>query len=284
MADICCSIVLFHNDPEELRLAVNSFMRSALDIKLYLVDNSEDDTLRYEFDSPRIEYIFSGKNIGYGAGHNLAIDKSRRESKYHLVLNPDIEFDPEVLDSLIKFMDHNADVGLVMPKVLYRSGDIQYLCKRLPAPTDLFLRRFIPGRIKFLFKEILETYELKFKDYDSVMEVPNLSGCFMFIRTDVFEQVGAFDEQYFLYLEDTDLCRRINESYRTVYYPKVSIVHGYKKGSYKSLKLMGYHLRSSIRYFNKWGWFDDKSRMHINRSLVEKTQPRQGLSHFIIPA
>ena len=284
MTDISCSIVLFHNDPEELRLAVDSFIRSTRNIKLYLVDNSADDSLRYEFDSPRIEYIFSGKNLGYGSGHNLAIAKSKGESKYHLVLNPDIEFDPEVLDSLFRFMEQNTDVGLVMPKVLYRNGDIQYLCKRLPAPTDLFLRRFIPGRLKPLFKTLLETYELKFRDYNSVMEVPNLSGCFMFIRTDVFSQVGAFDEQYFLYLEDTDLCRRIHESYRTVYYPRVSIIHGYKKGSYKSLKLMGYHLWSSIKYFNKWGWFDDKARMFINRSLIRNAPVRQNLSQFSIPA
>ncbi|HZE82921.1 MAG TPA: glycosyltransferase family 2 protein [Puia sp.] len=283
MTDISCSIVLFENDPEELSLAVNSFLGSTKDIRLYLVDNSPDDSLRYEFDSPRIEYIFPGRNLGYGAGHNLAIAKSKRKSRYHLILNPDVEFDPEILDNLFSFMEQNTEVGLVMPKVLYRTGDIQYLCKRLPEPKDLFLRRFIPRHIKFLFKTLMETYELKFRDYDSVMEVPNLSGCFMFVRSDVFEKVGGFDEQYFLYLEDTDLSRRINQSYRTVYYPRVSIIHGYRKGSYKSLKLMKYHLSSSIKYFNKWGWFDDKARMLVNRSLVRDTAPRENLFHFIIP-
>jgi GT2 family glycosyltransferase len=283
MTDITCSIVLFQNDPADIRAAVASFLGSTKDIKLFLVDNSEDDSMRYEFDSPRIEYIFTGRNLGYGAGHNLAIAKSKGKSKYHLILNPDVEFDPAILDNLFNFMEHNTEVGLVMPKVLYRTGDIQYLCKRLPAPADLFLRRFIPGKVKFLFKKLMETYELKFRDYNSVMEVPNLSGCFMFVRSEVFQQVGGFDEQYFLYMEDTDLSRRINESYRTVYYPRVSIVHGYQKGSYKSLKLLKYHVTSSIKYFNKWGWFDDKARMVVNRSLVREAPARQSMSHFIIP-
>jgi GT2 family glycosyltransferase len=282
MTDISCAIVLFRNDPEELRLTVDSFLRSTRDIKLYLIDNSEEDSLRYEFESPRIEYVFTGVNIGFGAAHNIVIERIKKESKYHLILNPDVTFDPAVLDSLFKFMEHNEDVGLVMPKVLYGNGDIQYLCKKLPSPGDLILRRFIPGPVKFLFKQMLEAYELKFKDYNSVMEVPNLSGCFMFVRSTVFERVGGFDEQYFLYLEDTDLSRRINEAYRTVYYPKVSIVHGYQKGSYKSFKLLTYHLRSSIKYFNKWGWFMDRSRMTINKSLAGQAAPQQ-LSQLVIP-
>ena len=103
------------------------------------------------------------------------------------------------------------------------------------------------------------------------MEVPNLSGCFMFIRTEVFSNVGLFDERYFLYLEDTDLCRRINEDYRTVYFPKVSIIHGYSKASYKSLRLMKLHLQSSVKYFNKWGWFKDAKKEAINYSVLNSS-------------
>jgi GT2 family glycosyltransferase len=114
---------------------------------------------------------------------------------------------------------------------------------------------------------MLSAYELRHKDYNSIMEVPNLSGCFMFVRTEVFSKVGLFDERYFLYLEDTDLCRRINEHYRTVYYPVESIIHGYRRESYKSFKLLAYHLRSSIQYFNKWGWFNDRKRALINQAV-----------------
>ena len=268
MIDISCSIVLFHNPVEEIRKAIESFLSCPKNIKLYLVDNSKEDTLRYEFVSPQIEYIFNGRNLGYGSAHNLAIEKAKEQSKYHLILNPDVEFDPKILTGLFNFMEQRDNIGLVMPKVLYRNGEIQYLCKKLPSPGDLFLRRFIPSPVKFLFKKILEAYELKNKDYNSPMDIPNLSGCFMFIRTKVFSDIGLFDEQYFLYLEDTDLCRRINNYYRTVYYPRVSIIHGYSKASYKSFRLLRYHLLSSIKYFNKWGWFNDKKRILINRSVV----------------
>lgn len=268
MFEISCSIVLFHNDVDEVRKPIESFLSCSKKVKLYLVDNSAEDTLRFQFISPQIEYIFTGKNLGYGAGHNLAIQKARGKSQYHIILNPDIEFNPKILDGLYAFMQCNKDVGLVMPKILYRSGDIQYLCKKLPSPADLFLRRFLPGPAKMLFRNFLESYELKHRDYDSIMEVPNLSGCFMFIRTDVFDKVGGFDERYFLYLEDTDLCRRINKLYRTIYYPVESVVHGYRKASYKNFKLLLHHLQSSIKYFNKWGWLNDRYRAAINRSLV----------------
>ncbi|MBC8034703.1 MAG: glycosyltransferase [Chitinophagaceae bacterium] len=271
MYEISCSIVLFHDAVDDIRKTIECFLSSTRRVKLFLVDNSSEDTLRYEFNSPQIEYIFTGRNIGYGSAHNLAIRKAQGCSKYHLILNPDVEFEASILDKLFKFMEQNEDIGLVMPKVLYKTGEIQYLCKTLPSPSDLFARRFIPGPLKGFFKNYLERYELKHKDYNSTMEVPNLSGCFMFTRTEVLAQVGFFDEQYFLYLEDTDLCRRINAQYRTVYYPAVSIIHGYNKASYKNLKLLKYHIKSSIQYFNKWGWFNDRERLLINRSAIHNT-------------
>ncbi|MBI3883058.1 MAG: glycosyltransferase family 2 protein [Sphingobacteriales bacterium] len=284
MLNISCSIVLYHNPIEDVKKVIESFFGCAKNIKLYLIDNSKEDTFRYQFISPQIEYIFNGKNIGYGAGHNIAIQKAQGKSQYHLILNPDVEFDPCILDSLYNFMQSNHDVGLVMPKVYYKNGETQYLCKKLPSPQDLILRRFLPGPFKNVLKKYFEQYELRHKDYNSIMEVPNLSGCFMFVRMEVFEEVGLFDEQYFLYLEDTDLCRRINECYRTVYYPKVNIIHGYSKASYKSFRLMRYHLKSSILYFNKWGWFNDDYRNSINESVADNLFKPSYQLHQIIPA
>jgi GT2 family glycosyltransferase len=285
MYEITCSIVLYRNPVDEVRKAVESFLSCPKRIRLYLVDNSPDDSLRFQFMNPHIEYIFTGKNLGYGSGHNIAIKRAQGQSLYHIILNPDVEFDPIVLNGLFAFMENNGNVGLVMPKVLYRNGALQYLCKKIPSPSDLFLRRFFPGPLKFVVNKFLEAYELRHKDYDSIMEVPNLSGCFMFIRTAVFMNIGLFDEQYFLYLEDTDLCRRINKYYRTIYYPRESIIHGYSKASYKSFKLMRHHLQSSIKYFNKWGWFNDKRRWTINRVIDQSSfQPQLGapMQHTVL--
>lgn len=280
MLDITCSLVVYHNPKEELMKAVNSFLNCGLNIKLFIVDNSKNDSLRYIFDSPQIEYIFTGKNLGYGKAHNLAIKKVIGRSKFHLILNPDVEFNPRILKNLVSFMEQRPNVGLVMPKVLYRNGDVQHLCKMLPSPFDLFLRRFLPGPLKSLFKKQLDRYELKHHDYNDIMHIPNLSGCFMFIKTEVFFHLGIFDERYFLYMEDTDLCRRINEYYQTLYYPLVSIVHGYSKASYKSFRLMKLHLHSSLKYFNKWGWSNDKMRDLINKSVLSyKTLPKLTLQN-----
>jgi len=264
---------------------VECFIKSTRNIKLYLVDNSQDDKFRYQFLSPDIEYIFTGKNLGFGAGHNIAIRKAIGNSHYHLVLNPDIEFKTDILSELFDFMQQNRGVGSVMPKVLYKNGDLQYLCKRLPSPADLFLRRFLPGPLKLMLNPVLQQYELRDRDYNAVMDVPNLSGCFMFIRTEIFNSIGLFDERYFLYMEDTDLCRRINKYYRTVYYPLVSIMHGYSKASYKTFKLTKFHLKSSVKYFNKWGWLDDNNRSYINRLITRnylKPQLKFNRSHNVI--
>ena len=271
MFEVTCSIVLYRNPAEQVRKAVESFLHCSGKIKLYLVDNSGEDTLRYEFIHPRIEYIFTGENLGFGAGHNLAIKKSLGESRFHLILNPDVEFKEGTIEQIFDFMKQRSDIGLVMPKVIYPSGQLQFLCRKLPAPADLIVRRFCPKPLKYFFKRLLDRYELKHMDYDSIMQIPNLCGCFMFVRTAVFEQVGMFDERFFLYFEDTDLCRRINEYYRTVYYPTVSVIHTYSRASYRDRKMLMHHLVSSIQYFNKWGWFNDSKRNLINNALGKST-------------
>jgi GT2 family glycosyltransferase len=168
-------------------------------------------------------------------------------------------------------MENNKDVGLVMPKVLYPDGNIQYLCKLLPTPLDLFGRRFLNFcPFKKIVEKRNEVYELRFTGYDKIMEVPYLSGCFMFIRTEVLKKVGLFDERFFMYLEDTDLSRRTHRVAKTIYYPYVHIYHEYGKGSYKSLKLLYYHIKSAIKYFNKYGWFFDKERQEINKRILKK--------------
>ena len=115
----------------------------------------------------------------------------------------------------------------------------------LPISLDLFGRRFIPFKA---FQEKRDAwYEMHWSGYDKVMEVPSLSGCFMFIRTDVLKQIGGFDKRFFMYAEDLDLCRRVGEVTRTMYYPEVSVFHEYEKGSYKNRKLLKYHICSVIK-------------------------------------
>ena len=93
----------------------------------------------------------------------------------------------------------------------------------------------------------------------------------MFIRTSLLEKVGMFDENIFMYMEDFDLCRRIRKTgKKLMYYPKVTVYHKFEKGSFKNKKLLQYHMKSALYYFNKWGWIIDKERKSVNKIAVEK--------------
>ncbi|MGB5965975.1 MAG: glycosyltransferase family 2 protein [Sulfurimonadaceae bacterium] len=275
MSPLTASIVIYNNAPEVLDKAISSFLDTKLDVRLYLVDNSQTDQLRAVWSDPRITYVFNGKNLGYGTAHNIAIKRAiAQEGRYHLVLNPDIYFEKGVLETLQGYMDANPDVGLVMPKVLYPDGREQRLCKLTPGPKDQFCRRFMP--IRSLLEKRNERYELRFADFSQEMNVPFLSGSFMFLRIDALKKVGLFDEKIFMYLEDADLCRRLHRHYRTMYYPKVSIVHEFFKGSHRSWRLMFYHIRSALYYFTKWGWFIDNERDTMNEKTIQRELKKLG--------
>lgn len=265
---ITASIVAFHTKHDELKRLLDCALTGYID-RLFIIDNSSNDELRdFVKDNDKVNYIHS-LNLGYGSGHNVAIRKSiEMGADYHVVLNPDIYWNDNVIERLCEFMDANSDCGLVMPKIVYPSGETQHLCKLLPSPMDLIGRRFIP--IKSYQKKHDYQYELHWTGYDSIMEVPSLSGCFMFMRCSVLKHVGGFDERYFMYAEDLDLCRRIGEVSRTMFYPNVVVVHEYEKGSYKSGKLLKYHVASIVKYFNKWGWIFDRKRIEKNRSCIEQ--------------
>jgi len=268
---ITVSIVLYHNDPTEIQEAAKSCLVSESVKKIYLIDYSANNSLQSISDDSRIIYIHNRANLGFGAAHNIALRKILNNSDYHLVLNPDITFSKGVIEALATFMNEHPDVGLAMPKVLYRNGEVQRLCKLLPNPFQLFGRRFLGNT--FFAKRLDRSYELHDYAYDRPLDVPNLSGCFMFVRTKLLTDIGFFDERYFMYLEDIDLVRRIGQLSRTVVYPYVAVYHGYHQGSYHNRRLMLIHIRSAIKYFNKWGWFFDKERKHLNATIKARLKP-----------
>lgn len=253
---IIASIVLFKNDVQVLTQTINSFLNTELQVKLILVDNSPTDQLRMMTpDDSRIDYIFNPSNPGFGAAHNIAIKKYLKLSEYYLVLNPDIFFDKGVLEKICYYMDNNLNIGHLMPKILYPDGSMQYLCKTNPTVFDLFARRFLPISIQKFFKKRMERYEYKDKNLEKpISNVPYLSGCFMFFRSSILEQVGLFDERIFMYIEDADITRRFLKISSTIYYPETNVYHVFEKGSHKNWKLTYYSIHGAFVYFNKWGW------------------------------
>jgi GT2 family glycosyltransferase len=277
MAQLTCSIVLYNTDVSILKKTIDSVLATNLSIRIYLLDNSETDSLKNVYPDSKIEYSFSNKNLGFGKAHNIAINKSLDRSKYHLVLNPDVKFEKGVLEEIYRFMETHADVGQLMPKVFYENGDVQKLCHLLPTPVNLVSRRFFEGTN--WAKRLNDKYELKGFEYNACINVPNLSGCFMFIRCEGLKKTGTFDERFFMYMEDVDFTRRMHAVYKTLFYPHVSITHGFEKESYTNSSVLKHHINSAIKYFNKWGWLFDKEREKFNERLFnEINNPRNGNS------
>jgi GT2 family glycosyltransferase len=115
----------------------------------------------------------------------------------------------------------------------------------------------MPNFIKNIFQKRMDRYEYKDHNYEDIIyDIPYLSGCFMFLRTETLKKVGFFDDKIFMYLEDADLTRRFLEVSRTVYFPKAHIFHHFAKLTHKKVKFKWITVQSAFIYFNKWGWFN----------------------------
>jgi GT2 family glycosyltransferase len=262
------SVTLYKNSPEEIRALIDCIEKTSLDYQLFLIDNSPTKDLEIFSQAANTEYVYNNKNLGFGHAQNIAISKALDNSNYHLILNPDITFDKGTLENIYTFMELNQNIGQLMPKIFYPDGEIQRLCKLLPHPVDLIGRRFL-GHLSYI-KNRNKLYELEHFKYDKLLDTPNLSGCFMFIRTSVLKEVKGFDTRFFMYLEDFDLTRRINKISRTVFYPGASVTHAFNKGSYANPILLKYHIVSAIKYFNKWGWLFDADRTMLNNKVLQQ--------------
>ena len=262
------SIVLYRPDWEQVSALTHALLQSQRVNRVYWIDNSPQATEQLPLQSERIQYQHNPTNLGYGAAHNIAIRESIYDNiPFHLVINPDIILDTKELDRMLDFVSQNPLVGSLMPKVTYPNGQLQYLCKLLPTPLDVFGRRFLPAS---WIAQRNHRYEMRASGYDKIMNVPYLSGCFMLLRTQAVKQARLFDERFFMYPEDMDLTRRIHRNYLTVYFPHATIIHNHEKASYKSLKMLWIHMVNMCRYFNKWGWFRDKERQLFNDTAIRE--------------
>lgn len=274
---LTASVVLFNTPRSQIELLFKSVFDAKCVETFYIIDNSPNDkwrVLETEYANvadnagTKIRYIHN-QNLGYGASHNLAMQEAIEDgSVYHVVLNPDIYFKQQVLAKLLDFMDANPDAAYVLPRVEYPNGELQYLCKLLPTPADLIFRRFLP---KKWGKKRNDRYCLKMTGYNKVMNPPCLSGCFMFMRLSILQENNIFfDDGYFMYCEDFDLLRRLHRVAKTLYFPDVTIVHDHAKESYKNRNMLIAHIKSAIRYFNKFGWFFDSERRKMNKLILRE--------------
>ncbi len=271
---ISASIVTHHTPPLELSRAMECILRCPQVERLFIIDNSADDSLRSVADSfPRTEYLHT-ENRGFGAGHNIALRRALSDgSEFHLIMNADVMWDGDILSPLIEYMRADPSVGMVSPKIFYPDGDLQYACRMLPTPWDVFAKRFLPARI---IRRRMERYLLADADHDQEFDCPYLLGSFMLFRMEALRATGLFDERFFMYPEDIDITRRLHQHWKTMYWPGVSIIHAHAAASRKSWRMLRIHIVNMIRYFNKWGWWRDPHRRRYNRQLRASLPTRQG--------
>ncbi|WP_378180249.1 glycosyltransferase family 2 protein [Aquimarina sp. SS2-1] len=249
---LTASIVLYNNEIKKLKKAIESFLATDCDKHLYLIDNSETKSLSKELNyGENVSYIHAGKNLGFGAGHNIIMKDIADISKYHLILNPDVYFDSNVLPYLMDYLENNLSVGVVGPKIVYPDKRLQHSIRKFPRFQDFFIRRI--SFLNRLFLKRYNRYHYLDKEWNEPMLVDSISGCFQLFRTKVLLDIKGFDERYFMYLEDIDICRKtIKKGYEVCFNPLVRIVHYFEKGSAKRLKLLIIHIDSLVKYSFKW--------------------------------
>lgn len=248
------SIVLYRTRVAEIQQLVEELIEQGA-ARVYLVDNSPPafDTFGTWVPPERVTIIRVGRNLGYGGGHNIAIYDSIRHHRYHLVSNPDIHLGDNVLKTLYAVMESRTGVGLVMPEVVGPDEQRHYLCKRSPSPMDYLPSWLVSKTWRSRHRARLE---MRDHNYNDELNPQCLSGCFMFLRSSLFERIDAFDERFFMYFEDFDLSRRVRSVADNLYYPFVRVIHEHRRGHRRSLRLLRIFGSSAFKYFNKWGWFE----------------------------
>ena len=247
------SIVLYKENLKDLHTAIECFLNIQNQNKLYLIDNTPTKFFEYVFVNENIVYIPIKENIGFGSAHNKVIDNIEKNSDYHLILNPDVFFQPKIIVKLINELEKDSATSMIAPKVLFPDGRHQYSCRRYPTVSELLARRFT--FLKSIFKKQIFKGTYRDKDLNQPFFAEYITGCFHLYKTKDFVKIKGFDERYFLYMEDVDICRKIDAlGKKKLYFPKEEIVHVLKQGSSKNLKLFFRHTSSAIKYFLKWGF------------------------------
>ena len=215
------------NTEELLRQCLASLYANLgeLDTEVIVVDNASSDgsvdMVTREF--PQVKLIRNASNCGFARANNIAYEQS--SGRYFLLLNSDTIVRPGSLESLAKYMDGNLAVGAVAPRLLNGDGSLQRSCSCFPTPFTEFLSAFSLGKL-FWKSPFFARFEMSYWNFDEVREVDFAGGSCLMLRRAALEQVGALDEDYFMYTEEADLCYRLKRGgWKVMFIPHAEIVH-----------------------------------------------------------
>ncbi|MFA6131208.1 MAG: glycosyltransferase family 2 protein [Patescibacteria group bacterium] len=199
--------------------------------EVVVVDNNPsagmETILRREF--PNVVYHPLEKNKGFGGGMNEGIRLAT--GRNILIFNPDIVVLPGSLEKMVDYLDANPDIGVLGPKLTNPNGSLQYSCYRLPSLFLPAIRRTPFGKTAY-GQKIERSYLMMDDPHEEIQDVDALIGAALCCRRSDLHAVGLFDERFFMYYEDNDLCRRFWEhGKRVVYYPPSTMIHYHRRAS-----------------------------------------------------
>lgn len=254
-------IIVNYHQENFLQNCLKSLKQAALkfDYEIIIVDNaftaaSKEVLIDWEKTNSNSQIIFNEKNVGYAKANNQGIRAAK--GKYILIMNPDIIILPGAIETLIDLLEQDSSIGLVGPQLLNLDGTIQNSCRRFPRFYTPIARRTFLGR---WFKKELKRYLMLDFDRQQTKEVDWLVGACLVTKKQILERIDFFDERYFLYLEDTDLARKIKQlGFKVIYLPRAKMYHFYQRSSegrgisnlFK--KTVWIHIISALKYFYKW--------------------------------
>lgn len=206
---------------------------------------------------PPIKTIAAAANNGFANGNNLGIAAS--VGQYVMILNPDIAIVPGALEKMVAFMKDNTGVGIIGPKLINPDGTVQFSCRRFPNSLMPIYRRTFFGKLPFAARAVSD-YLMRDLNHQTNTEVDWLFGACLLFRKSVLDKIGLFDERFFMYFEDLDLCRRAWQAgFKVMYFAEVEMVHYHQrlsaeKGGLLALFSRGgvIHIASGIKYFAKY--------------------------------
>jgi N-acetylglucosaminyl-diphospho-decaprenol L-rhamnosyltransferase len=233
---------------ESLQKCADEYQGQGPEFEMIVLDNASADgsvaMLRDEF--PAVRLIENSQNRGFGAANNQAARLAQTD--YLLLLNPDTIVFPETIRTLWQFLEQQSGVGMVGPRVLNPDGSMQLSVFRTPTFWREAWRLFHLDRI-FPLSE----YPQQFLAAKTPQQVESLKGACILLRRKVVDQLGLFDEQFFMYSEEIDLCKRVHDAGWEIYWlPTVSIIHyGGESTRLVKDKMFLELYQNKIRYFRK---------------------------------
>lgn len=261
MPPLVSCIVLNYRSSLDAEHCVAALLAQTLtDLEVILIDNhSEDDSLSRltvlaRRHGNRVRTVAARRNLGYGQGNDLGIHAAQGE--FLLIVNPDTILEQDTLETMVCFLREHPDVGIVGPKLIEPDGTVRDSFRTFPTFTDLVIKR---TALRFLFRNRLRDYLQWDEDHHQVRDVDWIVGACLLMRREVYHDLRGFDPRFFLFLEDTDLCRRCwQRGLRVVYLPQARARdshHRLSSGGFLSLftkRTVRIHMASALKYFWKW--------------------------------